>query len=180
MPPPKADKAPKSKKRAARWRRARPLAKAVPGAVGPIFKKRGFAAAEILARWPEIVGTELAAACRPDALRFPPGKGDGATLHLIVAAGWGPHVQHLAPHILDRLNGYLGHKAAARVKLVPGIVAPPAPRMQARTPPPMTAAETAALADRVAGVQDPALRETLARLGRWVVAKPNRPPSGNG
>ncbi|MDE2017692.1 MAG: DUF721 domain-containing protein, partial [Hyphomicrobiales bacterium] len=52
-------------------RRARPLAELVREALGPALAKRGFGAAEIVARWDVFVGPRLAAASEPLKLDWP-------------------------------------------------------------------------------------------------------------
>ena len=48
--------------------------------------KRGFAGADIIARWPEIVGADLAAFACPLQVKYPRGRNTGATLLLRVAS----------------------------------------------------------------------------------------------
>ena len=151
----------------------RALAPAAAKATGPAFRRRGFMVAEILMRWPAIVGATLAQATCPERLTFPTGKADGASLRLRVAPGFGPEVQHLEPLIVERLNGYFGYRAVARLRLVPG----PRPWRRQGPPPrprPLNPDEEARLQGLLAGIADKALRDALATLGRSLLAaRPN-------
>ena len=54
----------------------RRLGAALSKATRATFRRRGFAHAGVLSRWPEIVGEELATMSCPEKLSFPPGRGD--------------------------------------------------------------------------------------------------------
>lgn len=112
-------------------------------AAAPALGKRGFAAAEILAHWPAIVGDDLAAFACPIELKFPRGRGAGAVLHLRIAGGAAATLIHLkTPTILARVNGFLGYAAVASVQATQG----PLPRAaRAKVPPVDTAAPPATL-----------------------------------
>lgn len=89
--------------------------------------RRGLPTAEILTNWRSIVGPELAPLTVPERVTFPRGAGDGGTLKIRVAAGFGPVVAQQAPRILARINTYFGYAAIARVRLVQGLPLPEAP-----------------------------------------------------
>ena len=65
----------------------RALAAVLPKVAAPALRKRGFAAAEIVTRWAEIAGEEMAAGSAPDHLSFPKGARQGGTLY-ISASGY--------------------------------------------------------------------------------------------
>lgn len=130
----------------------------------PILKGRGFAAADLVIRWRELVGETLADNSAPERLVWPTGKSEDATLKLRVAPGFGPEVQHLAPLILERINTFYGYRAVTRLAISQG----PVPRPPRPTAPPraLTADEQAQLDELLGGVADENLKESLARLGR--------------
>jgi len=139
--------------------------------LSPALKRRGFAHAEVLQRWPEIAGSALAANSRPERLWWPKSEeeGDGATLHLLVASGWALEVQHLEPMIIERVNRFFGWRAVTRLKLRQGPVkAPRAARVPKQRP--LTAPERAELDSAIAAVDDPALKARLERLGSAIFA----------
>ena len=74
------------------------------------FAAHGFAYAQILTHWEEIVGPELADVCRPTRLRWPQGQNRirherqrlGGTLTVTVEGPAAIEVQHDAPGIIER------------------------------------------------------------------------------
>ena len=50
--------------------RARPLAELLRKTLSKAFAKQGFAAIELIARWTEIVGTEIAAHSQPERIQW--------------------------------------------------------------------------------------------------------------
>lgn len=158
----------KSRKSGTGPRRAglRALAVSLPRVTKKLFGKRGFAEGGLAADWPGIVGAELAARCRPGKLAFQRGteRREG-TLTLRVEAPFATEVQHLAPQIVERINGYFGYAAIVRLRLqqVPYSPRPTTKREEESAPEP---AITPELAARLEAVEDPELRAALGRLGR--------------
>jgi hypothetical protein len=143
----------------------RGLGSALAKLTRPVYKRRGFARADVLARWPAIVGETLAATSCPEKLSFPTGSGAGATLQVRVASGFALELQHLAPLVIERINTYYGYQAVARLKLIQG----PLPRGSAahrRLLRPLDPADEAKLAHQTAGQPDAELRAALQALGR--------------
>ncbi len=148
----------------------RALAVSLPRVTKRLFGKRGFAEGGLAADWPGIVGAELASRCRPGKLAFARAteRREG-TLTLRVEAPFATEVQHLAPQIMERINGYFGYRAVARLRLKQVAYNPqPAtlgPATQAAKPEPAPEI-TPELAARLESVEDPELRAALGRLGR--------------
>lgn len=91
-----------------------------------------------------------------------------------VAPGLAPEVQHRSPVIIERINGFFGYRAVARLVLVQG---PPVRRTGRPAPPrlrPLRPEERGALDRRLAGIDDPTLREALRRLGEAVIGSDRR------
>ncbi len=145
----------------------RALAVSLPRVTKRLFGKRGFAEGGLAADWPGIIGAELATRCRPGKLTFArAAERREGTLTLRVEAPFATEVQHLAPQIMERINGYFGYCAVARLRLKQVAYSPgPGPASEAtRTAP---APEiTPELAARLEAVEDPELRAALGRLGR--------------
>src|SRR5215470_18038408 len=115
------------------------------------------------------VGHELAGETLPMKLSFPLGGRRNGVLKLRVTSAAALSVQHREPQILERINGFLGYGAVARLALVQG----PLPKRIRAAPParrPLTASEAAALAKRVSQVSDPALKSALERLGAAILS----------
>jgi hypothetical protein len=147
---------------------ARPLADVVRKALSDAFPKQGFAATELLTRWPEIVGAEIAAHSEPEKIRWPRPVGDAApdpgTLMLRVEGPVAVEIQHLSGVILERVNRFFGWQAVGDLALRQ---APLRHRALARPPPPDPAA-AARVAATLTEIADDKLRDALARLGAAV------------
>ena len=147
----------------------------LPALTRQALGKHGFSSAALISDWGVIVGPELAATCQPVKLVFPRGGRDGGVLHLNVSGGAALELQHIAPQIVERINGHLGYRAVERLKLVHGRVARargsrPKRAQQAGAPPPLDPARCPALN----GVTDPSLKESLERLGAAIAARESR------
>lgn len=149
----------------------RPLADSLQKVTRRTMGRYGFAQGGLLQDWSEVVGPQLAAVCQPRRLSFPnrERRADG-TLTLRVAPGHAVLLQHIEPQIRERVNGYLGYAAVARLRLQPGALGklPQAspPRRRVLTP----EAERR-LKARTADIEDPDLRAALDRLGRAVLGR---------
>lgn len=157
-------------------RRSRPrtLAELVPRCLGETLAAKGFAGTELLTRWSEIAGPELAAHSRPLEVKWPRRRGgaaaEPATLVVGVDGAFALDLQQQAPVLIERINAYLGWAGIGRIRIKQGTVARSG---SPRRVPPDAALDPAtedALAARVAGVADPRLAEALFRLGRAVVS----------
>jgi hypothetical protein len=135
----------------------------LPALLDPVARRRGLAEARLLTDWATVVGPALAARCQP--IRLAAGEGRGGVLHLHVTGTAALEIQHSAPQILERINGFFGRPVVGRLRLVqaplPRPPAPPAPPPR----PPLSAAEQAAIDGAVHAVEDRALRVALAALG---------------
>lgn len=138
----------------------------------PLIGKRGFVRGGLIAEWETIVGERLAASSLPERVSYPPKQSRGGTLHLRVATGsLAMELQHLEPQLIEKINGYFGYDAVARVRLVQGPVPQVMRRSERPAPRPLSEAEETALADHLAGLGDDELRAALAALGRAVMTK---------
>lgn len=145
----------------------RGLGSALAKLTRPAYKRRGFAHADILARWTAIVGDALAATSCPEKLNFPTGANAGATLQIRVASGFALELQHLAPLVIERVNTFYGYRAVNRLKLVQGPL-PPRKTPRERKIRPLDAGQEDALSRQVSATPDADLRAALQALGRAV------------
>jgi hypothetical protein len=144
----------------------RTIARELPEVTRSALARRGFAAARVIADWPEIVGSALADASVPE--RVVRGRGaDSATLVVRVRPAAALELQHWMPQIVERLNGYFGFRAVGRIRLVQGPVAP-RPRRAVAPPPAPDPADTAALERRLAPLAASPLHGALLELGKAV------------
>lgn len=141
----------------------------------PAARRRGLAEATILDEWATIVGPDLAARCTPLAVRSPAGGRGGAVLELAAGAAAALELQHTAPQLIERVNGHLGYRAVARLRLLRRTPPPPAPVEPAAPPDPAAeAALEAALADATAELPAGELRAALHALGRTLLRRGGR------
>jgi hypothetical protein len=147
---------------------ARPLAEFLGACLSDAFKQQGFASAELVTRWTDIVGPEIAAHAEPMKVQWPRPVGNDApepgTLVLRVDGPTAIEIQHLAGVILERVNRFFGWQAVDRLALRQA----PLSRREKKAikaPDPEAAARIAATLPQVT---DEGLRQALARLGAAV------------
>jgi hypothetical protein len=99
------------------------LAAEVPAIAKQALGKRGFAEAGLFTHWAEIAGAALAASSLPIKLSFPRGGREDGTLTVRCGGPAALELQHLAPSVLERINGHFGYRAVARLKIEQGDVA---------------------------------------------------------
>jgi hypothetical protein len=134
----------------------------VPAIAKAALGSRGYAEAGLFTHWAEIAGAALAASSLPIKLSFPRGKRDDGTLTVRCGGSAALELQHLAPSVIERINGHFGYRAVARLKIEQGAVSG---RNVATPPPPLTRLEQNDVSETVAPVADPEIRASLARLG---------------
>ena len=149
----------------------RPLSELLSATLTGVLKAQGFASAEILARWREIVGPEVAAISEPVKINWPR-RGDDetpepATLVLRVEGPAALEIQHMSAVILERVNRFFGWQAIGRIALRQ------AP-LRRRQPPPRPRPPDPTLTEEIAQglpVEDASLRHAIARLGAAIKGK---------
>jgi hypothetical protein len=141
--------------------------------------QRSLAEQSLILDWPSIAGGDIAVMCTPQRLSFQhrDRRRDG-TLTLKVQPGQATRLQHLEPQLIERINGYLGYRAIARLRLLHGSAPPagtPEPSPEAPVEDPVPPEAKIGEAETGQEIADPALRAALARLGRAV-----KTPHGSG
>lgn len=143
----------------------RPLAVFTGGLLAESFRKQGFASSDIVARWPDIVGAEIAAHAEPLKIQWPrsanPQSQEPGILVLRVEGPAAIEIQHLAPVILERVNRFFGWQAVTDLRLRQAPLARRTPRPVRAPDPALTAQIAASLPD----IDDEGLKDALARLG---------------
>ncbi|MEM9471798.1 MAG: DciA family protein [Pseudomonadota bacterium] len=92
----------------------------------PAFEQYGFAHGDLVAQWTAIVGDQVAAQCSPERMVWPKGRDkaqrhtEGATLTVRADHGAGLALSYETPAIIDRINGFFGYNAVAKIKIVQG------------------------------------------------------------
>jgi hypothetical protein len=145
---------------------AKPLSVLLGDVFSDAYAKQGFAARELVTRWAEIAGKDIAAHSEPLKMQWPrPVEGqpqEPATLVLRVEGPAALEIQHSSDVILERVNRFFGWSAVGRLALRQA----PLSRREQPTPPsapdPKSVAE---VAKTLSSVEDEELRDALARLG---------------
>jgi hypothetical protein len=145
---------------------AKPLSVLLSDVFSDAYAKQGFAARELVTRWVEIAGPEMAAHCEPLKIQWPrPVEGqpqEPATLVLRVDGPMALEIQHTSDVILERVNRFFGWSAVGRLALRQGPLSRRRSAAASRAP---DAKEVAEVAETLSSVDDEGLRAALARLG---------------
>ena len=144
---------------------AKPLSLLLGDVFSDAYAKQGFAARELVTRWAEIAGTEIARHSEPLKLQWPrPVEGqpqEPATLILRVEGPAALEIQHSSDVILQRVNRFFGWSAVGRLALRQAPLSRKKPARRS-APDPKSVAE---VAKTLSAVEDDELRDALARLG---------------
>ena len=145
---------------------AKPLSVLLSDVFSDAYAKQGFAARELVTRWAEIAGPDVARHAEPLKMQWPrPVEGqpqEPATLVLRVEGPAAIEIQHKSDVILERVNRFFGWHAVGRLALRQ---APLSRRAQPAPPRAPDAKTVAEVAETLSGVEDADLRAALARLG---------------
>jgi hypothetical protein len=151
----------------------RSLSELLAPTLSGVLKAQGFASAEILSRWADIVGREIAASSEPLKINWPRPTGrdeqaEPATLVLRVEGPAALEIQHQSAAILERVNRFFGWQAIGRIALRQ---APLRRRSPTGRHPAADPAAAARIAETLPDITDEPLREALGRLGAAIKRK---------
>ncbi len=145
---------------------AKPLSVLLGDVFSEAYAKQGFAARELVTRWAEIAGRDVARYSEPLKIQWPrPVEGqpqEPATLVLRVEGPTALEIQHASDTILERVNRFFGWHAVGRLALRQAPLARRNPPAAPRAPDP---ASIAKIEESLSAVEDDELRAALARLG---------------
>ncbi|MES2603164.1 MAG: DciA family protein [Pseudomonadota bacterium] len=145
---------------------AKPLSALLGSAINDAFAKQGFASRELVTRWAEIAGPNVAAHSEPLKIQWPrPVENqipEPATLVLRVEGPMALEIQHTSDVILERVNRFLGWNAVGRIALRQAPLSRRPARKAKKVP---DAAAVAEVEASLGTVEDDDLRAALARLG---------------
>jgi len=144
---------------------ARPLRDLIGKVVGETFTRQGFASAELVTRWAEIVGIEVSAHSEPVKIQWPRAVDDEprppGVLVIRVEGPAAIEIQHLADVICERVNRFVGWRAIDRIALRQA----PLRRVIRKSVRPADPTAAARLAATMTEIADDDLRQAVARLG---------------
>src|SRR3984957_5547403 len=117
---------------------AKPLSVLLSDVFSDAYARQGFAARELVTRWAEIAGPEIALHAEPLKIQWPrPVEGqpqEPATLVLRVEGPMALEIQHGSDVILQRVNRFFGWSAVGRLALRQGPVSLREPPAASRAP----------------------------------------------
>jgi hypothetical protein len=146
-------------------RPTRSLADLAQGFLAESFARQGFAQSELVTRWKDIVGPEVAAHAEPLKMRWNrTSDGESAEPATLVLRVEGPvaiEIQHLAGVIIERVNRFFGWQAVSGLRLRQA----PLGRKTRKPRPSLDPQATARVAAGLSDIRDERLRDALARLG---------------
>ncbi|MGB0920567.1 MAG: DUF721 domain-containing protein [Alphaproteobacteria bacterium] len=157
----------------------RPVGLSVSKAAGAAVKRQGIARSELVTRWSDIVGADIAKMARPLRIKAGARGQTGPTLVLGTLPKSGLILQHLEPDIIARINTFFGQTLVQHLSFVERRALPKASQAnrfrQNNAPRQDTAqdivAETAAKsAPGVEKVQTTRLQNALLRLHHEISA----------
>ena len=106
-----------------------PVGDVATGILDPMLRRKAGISTALVQSWEEIVGSRLAASTRPEKIVWPRRAGEDdpfqpATLVIACEGAAALRLQHETGEIIDRVNGFLGFGAVARIRIVQKPVAP--------------------------------------------------------
>jgi hypothetical protein len=140
----------------------------------PAFRKRGFAARDVVTHWAAMVPSPYDLVSAPDRLAWPRNERNagGAVLYLRCAPGHALALNHEGPKIAAAINRYFGYVLVASVRLsAEPFVKATQPAHIADKPVPR---RDAAIYAATEGVADEGLRDALRRLGSGIKGRTTR------
>ncbi len=142
----------------------RAIAQRLPKIIRPVLARRGTAFSALVADWAAAVGPQFAHLTLPEKLSGGP-PGEGGVLTVRIAGAAAVELQHAALQTVERINGFLGYRAVARLRLVqaplPGSEARGARRSQRLR---VDSRKLEIMAAAIQDIAEPELRTALERL----------------
>ncbi len=161
--------------RTPRKKGARPLSDLVSDLVDPIVARKAGMTAGLLSAWPEIAGLRLQEGCRPERLLWPRQRNEDdpfepATLVVACEGAFVLRLQHESREVIDRVNGFFGYPAVARLKIVQKPVHVPQTSRKVRVKP-IGDGDRKTISEATARIESPRLRAALERFGETVLGR---------
>lgn len=144
------------------------VSKSVPAILGKTFERKYIALGRIVTQWTEIVGPEYAARAQPAKITYvkpkQPKAKPTATLNIAATSADCATLIYRKDIILQRINQLFGDNWISDIKFVH--VEPKMPRKPPKRTKNLTSDEKKYLSQVLDTVDDPDIKERLARLGQ--------------
>lgn len=162
-------KARAGKKPAYRRFRATSASKVASSFLSPAIRAKGFAQAEVVTKWPQIVGKELAGSTVPQRLIFPRGEKMGAKLIVRCESAFAPLLSARTPQVIELVNRFFGYGAVATLEIKQGPL-PAAKRRPHLEKHALSAEENQNLEEIVGAGELSPLQQAVKSLGEMVLS----------
>lgn len=137
-----------------------------------VLSAEDFIEADVMLRWLDIVGEEIASFCNPIKTRFNP-KENIRTLYVEVpVGGFALELRHKENYILEKINAYFGYKAIHKFNIAQNMnmsVRHIRTKKEEKEEPPLDEGDKKYLSELISGINDEKLREILTKLGKSVI-----------
>ena len=95
----------------------RPFKSSLPKSLKKILNKRGYLYSEIIGKWNNLVGEEIAKFSFPKSISMSKGSTGGKTLLISVKRGSEIEIEYLKKQIINRINSYFGYNLIGEIRL---------------------------------------------------------------
>lgn len=137
--------------------------------LSPAIRAKGFAQAEVVTKWPQIVGKELAGSTVPQRLIFPRGEKMGAKLIVRCESAFAPLLSARTPQVIELVNRFFGYGAVATLEIKQGPL-PAAKRRPYLEKHTLSAEENENLEEIVGAGELSPLQQAVKSLGEMVLS----------
>lgn len=144
----------------------------------PVLARRTGMTLDLIKAWPELVGDEFRETTRPEKINWPRRANEDDPFKpaiLVVACenSVALFFQHEQSILIERVNVFFGFEAIDRIKIEQKAVLTSKPNKQPLKAKVSTEDEVR-LATILEEIEDPELKETLAKLGRGILSKKHK------
>jgi len=148
-----------------------PLSNSVGHMAKKLLGKRGFANADLLIHWPEIIGEELSKAMKPEKMVRSKTNPNIMVLHVRVANGaFAVMAEHQKKIILDKINTFLGYNAVCDIKIRQDLIELPAENREIAHKE-LTREQASFISQKLDQIQDETLKKRLHDIGMLIFFK---------
>lgn len=151
----------------------RALSDLVPGLTKDILGKKSLLFGKMLADWPNIAGTDIAAKAVPLDLKYAKrtDQKSQATLHLAVQSAYALEISYQKALLIERLNMFFGYPAIKDIKMIQQSDIMRSDDASSAPQRPLTLSEEKVLDGMVSEIQENDLQTALKNLGKAILSR---------
>ena len=137
-----------------------------------ILGKRGFSNVDLIARWADVVGEQLADAVKPDKIVYSNNQRANGTLCVRVQNGaFAMILEHQKNIVLDKVNTFLGYTAVSNIKIQQDSQIQLKPKKKIVEKKEISEEQENILQRQIDGIKDENLREKIYQIGKQLFLK---------